>query len=94
MKGVNKNIETYLDRHAKGIIDEMKEEFDSHDFIKELIKSPEGKAEYTRWLHDKVNKQIGLYLAQATGLDIKETGLTVSTNNFGNKTQNHTWEKT
>ncbi len=100
MKGVHNRIEFFLDTCAKDIIDGLNKNFDSHDFIIELIKNKE--TEYIiRLSHCKTfqnfHRQVGRYLKEKAirkDLTIKSIGRGGSPNIKRYNSQNEKWEKT
>jgi hypothetical protein len=103
MVNVHPNIKAYLDLHADGIIAKMKDEFDSHAFINELIQTSE--RDYILWLviymamgkkaiFRTVNSQIGLYLSQKQDdLDIEKRERVSSLTVKGTDSENQEWKK-
>ncbi|MDR1055029.1 MAG: hypothetical protein LBL90_04230 [Prevotellaceae bacterium] len=96
MKGVNKNIETYLDNHAGGIIANLGNKFDSHDFILKLLQDMFGVQSDSDAIIQAVDSQIGRYLSEKQeDLKIKDTERRVPTPNIkGTISNNEVWEKT
>jgi len=56
---VKASIKTLLDKNAKTVIDELKEIFDSHDFILGLIKKDEKG--YVEELYKCINSKNGIF---------------------------------
>ena len=62
---MEKDVKNGLNSHSKTILNELKDEFDTHDFINEFIRQEE--KEYIELLYQyksfrKLNSQIGRYL--------------------------------
>lgn len=101
---VKTGIKTFLDRNAKKIIAKFPETFDSHDFIRELIKTDEKG--YVEELYNCVDSrngifrdfhsQIGQYLSDESkkgNLDIESIGRTKSDNIKDYQSENEGWRK-
>lgn len=95
-------VKDFLNQYAKEIVDKMEIEFDSHDFIKELIKSHEKS--YVELLYSYINNltifrtlhsQIGTYLSEnSKSLDIEKLVKNSSENIKGYDSENQVWKKT
>lgn len=101
---VKARIRTFLDRNAESIIEGLKETFDSHDFIRELIKKDErGYVEELNQCIDShngifrnVHSQIGQYLSEESkngNLNIESTGRIKSDNIKDYQSENEGWRK-
>jgi len=97
-----KNVKRVLDAHAKGIIDSLGTEFDSHDFIEQF--SIEHEREYVELLcenKDSVNgifrivhAKIGRFLSDNVSvLKIQKDGKASSRTVKGYKSANQRWKK-
>jgi len=100
---IKARIRTFLDRNAVSIIEGFTESFDSHDFIRELIKIDERG--YVEELYSCINSnsifrdlhsQIGQYLGEESrngNLNIKSTGRKNSDNIKDYQSENEGWRK-
>ncbi|MBP1613691.1 MAG: hypothetical protein H6Q13_1139 [Bacteroidetes bacterium] len=101
---VKTRIKTFLDRNAESIIEGFTGTFDSHDFIRELIKTDErGYVEELYSCIDSHNgifrdfhNQIGQYLSNESkkgNLYIESTGRVKSDNIKDYQSENEGWRK-
>ena len=97
MRGIQKQTEIFLDSCAGDIIRKLDDKFDSHDFIKKLIKYREhgyiarlsGYATFKNF-----HSQIGRYLKENSCiLNIKSDGKNRSINIKGYNSENEKWKK-
>lgn len=101
---VKASIRTFLDRNAENIIEGFIGTFDSHDFIRELIKTDERG--YIEELHGCIDShngifrnfhsQIAQYLSEESkngNLNIESTGKIKSDNIKDYQSENEGWRK-
>jgi hypothetical protein len=94
-------VKNFLDANSKNIIQKMPNEFDSHDFIKQLIRDHERdyvELVYTfkdcNGIFKAFHSEIGKYLGKhAEILSICKLDKTDSENIKGNETSNQKWKK-
>ena len=94
-------LRDFLDANCKELIDKMNVEFDSHEFINQLIKSHE--IEYVKQLYScleikgifrAVHSQIGRYLSENQDkLLIKKLDIHKSDNIKDYESENQKWRK-
>ena len=95
---MKKPVRNSLDNYSSSIIHELKEEFETHDFITEFIYQNE--VAYIELLYEcksftKLHAQIGKYLLNnKTDLGIeKDGGKDTSRTNKGTLSENQKWRK-
>jgi hypothetical protein len=96
------NTQFFLDKYAPNIIATMHQNFDSHDFIRQLIKDYE--KEYVEMIYEHKDRtngifralhaEIGRYLSENfVSLKIQKTSRIVSANIKGYKSENQNRKK-
>lgn len=101
---IKASIRIFLDKNAESIIEEFSETFDSHDFIRELIKADErgyveelyGCIDSRNGIFRDFHSQIGQYLREESkggNLDIESIGRAKSDNIKDYQSENERWRR-